>query len=58
MIRAGKTYRRRQRPFTAVTVISRAHGQVTYQLKRTTMTISVAAFKEIYERTGRWRRRK
>jgi hypothetical protein len=58
MIRAGKQYRRRLRPHTVVTVVSRSHGKVTYQLKRTTMTISVAAFKEIYERNSRWLRQK
>jgi hypothetical protein len=55
MIRKGKTYRRLRRPHTVVTVIRRRDGKVTYQLKETQMTISVAAFKEIY---GRCRTRK
>lgn len=50
MIRKGKTYRRIRRPHTVVTVVRRAHGRVTYQLKESQMTISVAAFKEIYKR--------
>lgn len=58
MIRAGKQYRRRIYPHTVVTVISRAHGMVTYQLKKTTMTISVRSFKDIYGKGRKWRLRK
>lgn len=58
MIRAGKEYRRRRRPHTVVTVLHRRHGQVTYQLKKTIMTISVQSFKEIYERNSRCRKQR
>lgn len=58
MIRAGKQYRRRIRPHTTVTVIHRGQGLVTYQLKKTVLTISVRSFKDIYEKAGRCRNRK
>jgi len=54
MIRAGKWYRRKLPPCTTVIVVRRRHGQVTYRLKGTELTISVGAFREIYQR---WRPR-
>ena len=50
MIRAGKKYRRRQRPRAIVVVSKRRHGKVTYHLQETEMTISTASFKQIYHK--------
>lgn len=58
MIRRGKSYRRRVAPHTIVTVIRKRHGMVTYHLKGAEMTISAAAFREIYRKVTKATKRR
>ncbi len=59
MIRRGRRYIRKVVPHTEVTVIRRSGGQVTYVMhhrKPTEVTLSVASFKDIYQKVRKCRK--